>query len=214
MWPLRAAHASVVHEYARAFALAIDPDIDVNQRETRAGDGYLRVVASDAGKLQGLSPYLVVVDELHAHKDEQVYLAMRTALLKSPGAKMAVISTAGHGAATPLGQLRARALEGRVSRRGVITDARTDTLRMLEWMAREDHAVDDMREAWRANPASWITERGLREQYEALPEIAWRRYHRNEWVAASAAGCPQGPGKPAPTALGPRRARRCGVGSM
>jgi phage terminase large subunit-like protein len=76
--------AGVVHEYARSFARHVDPDIDVNQREIRTQHGYLRVVASDAGKLQGLTPSLSIVDELHAHRDADVYLAMRTALLKRP----------------------------------------------------------------------------------------------------------------------------------
>jgi phage terminase large subunit-like protein len=48
--------ASVIHEYARDFARAADPDIDINQREIRTETGYLRIVASDAGKLQGLTP--------------------------------------------------------------------------------------------------------------------------------------------------------------
>jgi Phage Terminase len=87
----------VIHEYARAFALALDQDTDVNQREIRTADGYLRVVASDAPKLMGLTPTLAIVDELHAHKDESVYVALRTALLKRPGAKMATISTPGMG---------------------------------------------------------------------------------------------------------------------
>jgi phage terminase large subunit-like protein len=184
--------ASVIHEYARSFALAIDPDIVVNQREIRTDDGYLRIVASDAPKLMGLTPSLAIVDELHAHKDESVYLALRTALLKRPGAKMAVISTAGDGIASPLGRLRQRALAGEVTAHGVTTDARTPTLRMLEWMARDDRMADDMREAWRCNPASWITEKRLREQYEALPEIAWRRFHLNQWAGRIGSWLPPG----------------------
>lgn len=167
--------ASVVHEYARDFARAADPDIDVNQREIRTETGYLRIVASDAGKLQGLTPSLVVVDELHAHKDAAVYLAMRTALLKRPDAKMAVISTAGQGARSPLGALRARALAGDGRRRGAVTDARAETLRMLEWMVADDVDLNDYRAAKQANPASWLTRQGLREQREALPELAYRR---------------------------------------
>src|SRR5918994_2029883 len=46
--------AGVVHEYAPDFARALDPDIDINQREIPTEDGYLRIVASDAGKLHAL----------------------------------------------------------------------------------------------------------------------------------------------------------------
>lgn len=184
--------ASVVHEYARDFARATDPDIDVNQREIRTETGYLRIVASDAGKLQGLTPSLVIVDELHAHKDAAVYLAMRTALLKRPGAKMAVISTAGQGATSPLGQLRARALAGDVTRRGAVTDAHAETLRMLEWMVDDDVDLDDYRAAKRANPASWLTRQGLREQRDAVPELAYRRYHLNQWTGRFGSWLPAG----------------------
>lgn len=184
--------ASVVHEYARDFARAIDPDIDVNQREIRTETGYLRIVASDAGKLQGLTPSLVIVDELHAHKDAAVYLAMRTALLKRAGAKMSVISTAGQGATSPLGQLRAPALAGDVRRRGACTDARLETLRMLEWMVDDVVELDDYRAAKQANPATWLTRSGLREQREALPELAYRRYHLNQWTGRLGSWLPAG----------------------
>src|SRR5215207_7879408 len=76
--------AGIVHEYAAEFARAVDPGLEVMAREIRAANGYLRVVASDAGKLQGLSPSLAIVDELHAHKDQAVYNAMRTSMLKTP----------------------------------------------------------------------------------------------------------------------------------
>ncbi|MBA3821918.1 MAG: hypothetical protein H0X17_23745, partial [Deltaproteobacteria bacterium] len=78
--------------------------------QPRVAHGHLRVIASDAPKAHGLTPSLVIVDELHAHADDELYLALRTAMLKRPGARMIVISTAGQGADTPLGQLRARAL--------------------------------------------------------------------------------------------------------
>lgn len=53
---------------------------------------------------------LAVVDELHAHATDSVYLALLTALAKQPGAKLIVISSAGQGTDSPLGRLRARAL--------------------------------------------------------------------------------------------------------
>ena len=184
--------AGVVHEYAKAFAREVDPDIVVNQREIRTDTGYLRVVASDAGKLQGLTPSLAVVDELHAHKDADVYLAMRTSLLKRPGAKLAVISTAGHGAESPLGRLRARALAGDVKQSRLPVIAVNDTIRMLEWSAQDDADVEDLDVAKKVNPASWVTRKALREQREALPEIAWRRFHLNQWAGRIGSWLPAG----------------------
>ncbi len=129
----------MVFEYARDVAQTLDePDLIVRHLELRVPGGFLRVLASDAPKLHGLTPTLAVIDELHAFRDASVYLAMRTAVIKRPDAKMAVISTAGQGADTVLGQLRARALGADdVRTRGALTDARADSLRMLEWSVPE-----------------------------------------------------------------------------
>ena len=37
--------------------------------------------------------------------------------------------------------------------------------------------MDDPRQVKKANPASWITVAGLRAQREAVPDLAYRRYH-------------------------------------
>jgi phage terminase large subunit-like protein len=73
--------ARVVFEYARDFAThpAVAERVMVRHLELRAPDGgHLRVLASDAPKLHGLTPTLAVVDELHAFRDAEVYLALRT----------------------------------------------------------------------------------------------------------------------------------------
>lgn len=185
--------AGVIHEYARSFAQALDPDIDVNQREIRTGTGYLRVVASDAGKLQGLSPTLALVDELHAHRDADVYVAFRAAMQKRPGARLVVISTAGQGADSVLGRLRARALAQPIVRvHGCFTHTRGEFIELMEWMVPVDRPLDDFKSAKQANPASWLTEAGLREQAEALHEFDYQRYHLNRWVARIGSWLPAG----------------------
>jgi phage terminase large subunit-like protein len=63
---------------------------------------------------------------------------------------------------------------------------------MLDWSVDPDTPVNDMGAAKRANPASWLTRQGLREQFKALPELAWRRYHRNEWTARMGSWLPAG----------------------
>ena len=89
----------------------------------RPEGGFLRVLASDAPKLHGLTPSLAVVDELQAFRDDEVYLALHTALQKRPGAQMLVISTAGQGAETTLGKLRRRALAANdIRRKGSLVD--------------------------------------------------------------------------------------------
>lgn len=56
---------------------------------------HLRVLAADAPKLHGLTPSLAIIDELHTHPDDHVYLALRAATLKRRGSKLITISTAG-----------------------------------------------------------------------------------------------------------------------
>lgn len=139
---------------------------------------HLRVLAADAPRLHGLTPSLAIIDELHAHPSDDVYLAMRTAMLKRPGSKLLVISTAGQGADSPLGRLRGRALaQPSIRRTGALTDARGPSLRLLEWSVPEDTDIDDMREVKKANPASWITVDALAEQPEAVAEVAFRCFH-------------------------------------
>ena len=148
---------------------------------------------ADGDHLQGLTPSLATVDELHAHPDDAVYLALRTAMLKRPGAKLIVISTAGMGADTPLGRLRARALsQPHVVREGAFTDAHGPAIRMFEWSVSDDADVDDPKIVKEANPASWVTEAGLAEQRHAVPDLAYRRYHCNQWTAREGHWLPPG----------------------
>ena len=178
--------ATVVFAYAKAMAEhpAVADQLLVRHLELRARDGgRLTVLASDARLLHGLTPSLVVVDELHAHKSAEVYIALRTAMLKRPGSRMATISTAGSGAESPLGVLRARCLAlPSVKRRGALTEAHGPQLAMLAWEVGDDEEPDAPA-AKRANPASWLTVAALAAQRDALPEAAWRRYHCNQWLA-------------------------------
>jgi phage terminase large subunit-like protein len=53
-------------------------------------------LASEESTLDGLKPNLVVVDELHAHKNKGVWTKCKTAMGKKPGSIMLAITTAGH----------------------------------------------------------------------------------------------------------------------
>jgi phage terminase large subunit-like protein len=141
----------------------------------------LEVVAADAPKLHGLTFSFAIVDELQAHGDASVYVAIASALHKRPGAQLLVISTAGQGTDSPLGQLRARALAlPHVRRRGVVTDARGPGLRFLEWTVEGDDVSP--RAVKRANPASWITPEAIAFARDGLPDLAFRRFVANQWT--------------------------------
>src|SRR5215217_2862689 len=121
--------------------------------ELRANGGYLKVIASDAPLAHGLTPSFVIVDELHAHKDAELYLAMSTSLLKRPDAQMVTISTAGWNVDGPLGRLRARALAlPQVDRHGPLTRAAGPSLAMLEGSVAEDWDGESIEPVKAANP--------------------------------------------------------------
>lgn len=195
--------ARILFEAAVMFARQLDdPHLVVRHLELRwANDPdepkvfsrHLRVLAADAPKLHGLTPSLAIIDELHAHPDDEVYIALRTATLKRPDSRLVTISTAGQGADSPLGRLRSRShAQPNVTRRGAFIDAQGPNLRMLEWSVPEDADITDAKQVKKANPASWLTARGLRAQHEAVAEVAYRRYHCNQWTARIGAWLPAG----------------------
>src|SRR4051794_24260841 len=113
-------------------------------------------------------------------------------MLKRPDARLVTISTAGQGAETPLGRLRARALaQPHAKRHGALTDCRGPTLRALEWGVPEDTEATPAA-AKRANPASWITVGALRDQHDALPPLAWQRFRCGRWTAREGSWLPPG----------------------
>jgi phage terminase large subunit-like protein len=159
--------------------------ITARYSELRVDGGFLRVIASDAPLAHGLTPSLVLVDELHAHRDGELYEAMRTSMLKRPGARLVTISTAGSDVDGVLGALRARALaQPDVVRAGAVTTAYGPSLAMLEWSVADGWDGQGLQPVLEANPASWITLEGLQEQREAVADIAFRRYHANQWTAS------------------------------
>jgi phage terminase large subunit-like protein len=181
--------ASVLFDIARGLAShpAIAKRVDVTRREIRTQSGWMKVVASDGPKQHGLILTLAIVDELHAHRNDELYLALRTGLLKIPDAQLWTITTAGVGEESILGLLRARARKlPDIEREYGFTKATGPNFGMLEWALPEDADIDDMKVVKGVNPASWLTETSLAEQRDAVHDIAFRRYHGNQWLDAQA----------------------------
>src|SRR4051794_10145596 len=63
---------------------------------------------------------------------------------------------------------------------------------MLEWSAPEDWDGVDLEPVAAANPASWITAEALADQRQSVPDLAFRRYHANQWTSAESAWLPAG----------------------
>lgn len=181
--------ASVLFDVAREMTQhpEVSPLVDVTRREIRTDSGWLKVIAADGPRQHGLIVDLAIVDELHAHKHDELYIALRTAMQKRPGARMITISTAGARLDTPLGALRERCLKlSEVTSEGPLTRTEGENLAMLEWALPEGADPNDLEAAKGCNPASWLTLKGLAEQKEAVHELAWQRYHLNVWTGGEA----------------------------
>lgn len=178
-------------------------------REIRSlvDQGFIRVLASDdskqGGKRQGFNPTLALLDELHAHENDNLYLDMRSGLFKRNGL-LVVISTAGWDLEGVLGVLRQSFLEadqngGSIRRRllvdelgelvedidrGRLTFAEKGSGRsaMLEWALTQDDDFEDLEVVKLANPASWVTIESLEDARESLPPWTFKRYRCNLWT--------------------------------
>ena len=154
---------------------------------------HMRVLGAEGPRLHGLSPTLMVLDELQAITRTDMFPVLASALHKRRDSKLVVISTAAQGADSALGQIRQRALGlESVTCKGAVTDCRGPGLRMLEWSVPSDADVDDMRELRKANPASWLSSEALREQRERLSDLAFRRFVANQWTSGLTSWLPSG----------------------
>ena len=203
--------AAILFDIARGFAQhpEIAPMVETTRREIRTAGGWLKVIAADGPRQHGLILDMAICDELHAHGRRDLYDALRTSMLKRPGARMVTISTAGALVDTPLGELRDRATKlPRVERDGALTRAYGDHLAMLEWALPDGAELDDIDAVKLANPAPWITLDGLREQAASVHELAFARFHANVWTGGEAPWVTADVWTPAPATQTSRRARR------
>ena len=143
--------------------------------------GRLIVVSADSEKQMGHDPYLVIVDELGSHKDDSLYVSLRSALIKDPAARMRVISTMGGHEEAPMPAMRRRVLEqGHAAREGAVLRAETRDSLWLEWSVKQGGDIDDVAAVVKpANPRRAITAEMLAEHRRVLHETAFRRLHCN-----------------------------------
>ena len=104
--PRRRDQAAILFDFCREMAAhpEIAPMVAVTRREIRTERGWVRVIAADGPRQHGHVLDLAICDELHAHARRDLYDALRTSMLKRPGARMVTISTAGATVDTPLGE--------------------------------------------------------------------------------------------------------------
>jgi phage terminase large subunit-like protein len=191
--------ARICFERMRGFAQhpALEDRLTVRHLELRHEDDggelrLLRVIPSDGPRAHGLSSTLYIGDELWAWEGEELLAAMLTGLVKNPEARFLGISTAAARLDTPLGRVRARALAGKVTRKGAVIDAAAPGLRWLEWSLREDRSVDDFRAVKSCNPARYITIAALREQARRVTPLDFAQFHCCRWGVEEGSWLPAG----------------------
>lgn len=158
------------------------------------GAAVLQVVASDGSKAHGWPrPTLIIGDEIWAWSDREPSLlgAMLTAMLKVPTCKFLGISTAAARLDSPLGRLRARALEApEVERRGVVTEAKGDGVHWLEWGLTADEDAEDFDLVAKVNPLRTAAE--MAEQHKRVTEVEFLQFHCCVWGVGEGAWLPPG----------------------
>lgn len=144
-----------------------------------ANNGVFRVLSSDAPLQHGLNPSLVVIDELWAHKDPELYYALTTGQLARLDPLVISITTAGFDRESILWQVynRGRSLETQ----GI--EAMRKARFLFRWFQAPDGCDHLDPAAWAAaNPASWIEPDDLGREADRLPEFVFRRLHLNQWT--------------------------------
>jgi phage terminase large subunit-like protein len=176
--------------------------VTVRSKLTLPDGGLMRVLASDGRLGHGLAPAAALVDELWAFssdRQEQVYIALSSALHKREDSFLLAISTAGYDQQSLLGRIYSQALtwpQLEVSKHGCLTIAKdTENGQLLWWYGAPDSTDLEDEKVWRAvNPASWLNLRDLRRQLHdpGLGELEFRRLHLNQWTKTRDAWLPSG----------------------
>lgn len=146
----------------------------------KANGGVFRVLSSDAPLQYGLNPSAVVIDELWAHQDRELYDALTTAQGARENSMVVNITTAGFDRDSICYELYERGR--RVLREGGV-DAMRESGLLFRWF--QPAAGLDYRDesGWlEANPSSWISVRRLRREAQSKPESVFRRLYLNEWT--------------------------------
>lgn len=195
--------ARIVFEQTKAFVNASPRlrnlcDVQRDRILLKETGAIFRVLSSDAPRQHGLNPSLVIIDELHAHKDGDLYEALTTGDLAREEPLTVTITTAGVDIeGSILGEVFTRCAGpnfkyDREAAKILPSDDKPADM-LFEWYAVADEDIDDP-EAWeRANPASWVTlERLKAKAPPRTKQSSWERLHLNRWTAAEEAWLPPG----------------------
>lgn len=139
--------------------------------------GTIQVYAADAGHGDGVIPTLALLDELHRHKNLDLYQTWRGKLEKR-GGQICAISTAGEPSSDfedTRDKIRKQA--DQVLNRGPYVRAKTKTIVLHDWAVRDYSKTSDLKVVAKANPMKRITAEVLRKRYES-PTMTMEHWNR------------------------------------
>jgi phage terminase large subunit-like protein len=177
--------ARIVFDQARAFVEA-SPRLREwlqpmrNVIVCKQNGGIFRVLSSDAPLQHGLNPSLVVIDELHAHEDPELYWALTTGQLARENPLVVSITTAGYDRESILWDVYSR---GRALRDEGVHAMRRERFFFRWFEGPHNCSLQDPVALKAANPSSWLTAADLQREARRMPESVFRRLHLNQWTA-------------------------------
>ena len=141
--------------------------------------GVMRVLSSDAPRQHGLNPSFIVLDELHAFADRELYVALTTAQLARSDPQLIAITTAGFDRSSVCWEVYER---GRAfANQGL--DVMRENGFLFKWYQAPDDCDHMDPDNWMlANPSSWVTPEVLRPLAQQQRENDFRRLHLNQWT--------------------------------
>lgn len=163
--------------------------------EYPAGGSVYRALSSEAFTKEGLSPSLVIYDELHAAPDRELYDVMSLAMGARRDPLMVILTTAGvrvdrFGQPTIAHQLYD------LGRRIATGEVKDPTYYMAWWEPSDPDSAPSDEQGWReSNPSlgSILDPEDLRSALPpATPENEYRTKRRNQWVVAATSWLPHG----------------------
>lgn len=140
-----------------------------------------RVLSSDARLAHGYNPSVAILDELHVHRNGELYEALKTGGGARTQPLLISITTAGWDRNSIAYRLYEAGKAGRDPR-----------MWFRWWEAPPGCKPTDAKAIRAANPGRWVTAEFLRSQYLSggIPEAVYRRLHLNQWTGHAARWIP------------------------
>lgn len=151
-----------------------------------ANNGTFQAVSSDYNFLQGKGPYRVVIDELHAHKNRDVYDALKTGMGARQNAMLFCITTAGFDRSSICWERREFARQ--------VLEKHIEEPTFFAFISCADVEEDfcDPLVWWKANPnldislqRDYLESESRKARASAAAENTFRRLHLNMWTQQS-----------------------------